>query len=61
MINVYLSGCPVKNSDRGVNLLASFCHVYYTSEDDLGRALESANKLIENILKKKPQFASECY
>lgn len=50
----------VKKSDKGVNLLGSLCHVYNTSEDDLRGTLESVNKLIEDILKKKPQAALEC-
>ncbi|XP_020254515.1 retinoblastoma-related protein-like isoform X2 [Asparagus officinalis] len=50
----------VKKSGKGVDLLASLSHVYNTSEDDLRRTLENANKLIEDILKKKPQLASEC-
>lgn len=60
LMNVHLSQWPVKKSDNGVNLLASLCHVYNTSEDDLRRTYENANKLIEDILKKKPQFASAC-
>lgn len=49
-----------KKSDSGVNLIASLCLVYNTSEDDLRKALESVNKLISDILKKKQQLASKC-
>ncbi|CAK9178793.1 unnamed protein product [Ilex paraguariensis] len=50
----------VKKSDKGVDLLASLCHIYETSEDDLRTTMEKANDLIAYILEKKPCFASEC-
>ncbi|XP_020088417.1 retinoblastoma-related protein [Ananas comosus] len=49
----------VKKSDKGVNLLASLCEKYHTSEDELRRALEKTNNLIVDILKKNPRLASE--
>ncbi|KAL6661040.1 hypothetical protein ACP70R_000424 [Stipagrostis hirtigluma subsp. patula] len=50
-----------KKSDRGVNLIASLCEKYHTSEDELSKALEKTNTLIVDILKKKPcSAASEC-
>ncbi|OEL36267.1 Retinoblastoma-related protein 3 [Dichanthelium oligosanthes] len=50
-----------KKSDRGVNLIASLCEKYHTSEDELSKALEKTNTLIMDILKKKPCSAvSEC-
>ncbi|PIM97827.1 Rb (Retinoblastoma tumor suppressor)-related protein [Handroanthus impetiginosus] len=42
------------------DLLASLCHMYETSEDELRQTLEKANNLITDILKKKPCLASEC-
>ncbi|KAF8653854.1 hypothetical protein HU200_061983 [Digitaria exilis] len=50
-----------KKSDRGVNLIASLCEKYHTSEDELSKALEKTNTLIMDILKKEPRSAaSEC-
>ncbi|XP_029122241.1 retinoblastoma-related protein isoform X2 [Elaeis guineensis] len=49
-----------KRSNKGVNLLASFCDKYHTSEDELKRMMEKTNKLITDILKKKSCPASEC-
>uniref|UniRef100_A0ACD5Y271 Uncharacterized protein n=1 Tax=Avena sativa TaxID=4498 RepID=A0ACD5Y271_AVESA len=43
-----------KKSDKGVNLVASLCERYLTSEDELRKALEKTNTLIMDILKKKP-------
>ncbi|XP_052882897.1 retinoblastoma-related protein-like isoform X2 [Gossypium arboreum] len=51
----------VKKGDKGVvDLLASLCNMYDASEDDLRKTMEMANKLIEDILKKKPCPAAEC-
>ncbi|XVF00180.1 hypothetical protein REPUB_Repub03eG0262900 [Reevesia pubescens] len=60
--NFKISDSPrfVKKGDKGVDLLASLCNMYDSSEDDLRKTMEMANKLIENILKKKPCLASEC-
>ncbi|KAL9225685.1 hypothetical protein vseg_001579 [Gypsophila vaccaria] len=49
-----------KKTDKGVNLIASLCQRYETSEDEVKRMLEKAYDLISYILKKKPQEASEC-
>lgn len=50
-----------KKSEKGVNLIASLCEKYHTSEDELSKALETTNTLIMDILKKKPcSAASEC-
>lgn len=43
-----------------MELLASLCNIYDTSEDDLQRTLEKANDVIMNILNKKPRLAAEC-
>ncbi|XP_022765709.1 retinoblastoma-related protein-like isoform X2 [Durio zibethinus] len=60
--NFNISDSPrfVKKSDKGVDLLASLCNMYDASEDDLRKTMERANKLIEDILEKKPCPASEC-
>ncbi|KAI4339113.1 hypothetical protein MLD38_024085 [Melastoma candidum] len=50
----------VRRSDRGVDLIASLCKIYETSEDEVKKTLEAANNLISVILKKKPSFASGC-
>ncbi|XP_010557914.1 PREDICTED: retinoblastoma-related protein 1-like isoform X2 [Tarenaya hassleriana] len=49
----------VKRDGRGIDLLASLCNIYDTSEDELKITMEKANNLIEKILKKKPSLASE--
>ncbi|XWS65452.1 hypothetical protein CRYUN_Cryun05aG0113800 [Craigia yunnanensis] len=54
------SPCFVNKGDKGVDLLASLCNMYDASEDDLRKTMEMANKLIEDILRKKPCLASEC-
>lgn len=43
-----------------MDLIASLCKSYETSEDDLKKTLEKANKLITDIMKKQPHPASEC-
>ncbi|CAM0911805.1 unnamed protein product [Alopecurus aequalis] len=48
------SSCFAKKSSKGVNLIASLCERYLTSEDELRKALEKTNTLIMDILKKKP-------
>lgn len=50
----------VKKSANGVDLLASLCNLYNTSEDELRKTIEQANNLVADILKKKPCLASEC-
>ncbi|XP_059657881.1 retinoblastoma-related protein-like [Cornus florida] len=50
----------VKKGSKGVDLPASLCNVYETSEDELRKTIEKANNLIADILKKKPLLASEC-
>ncbi|XVE52327.1 hypothetical protein DITRI_Ditri02bG0114100 [Diplodiscus trichospermus] len=50
----------VYKGDKVVDLLASLCNMYDASEDDLRKTMEMANKLIEDILKKKPCLASVC-
>lgn len=50
----------VKRSEKGVDLVGSLCHLYDTSEDEIKRSLEKANKVIAEILGKTPRPASEC-
>ncbi|GMN55572.1 hypothetical protein TIFTF001_024684 [Ficus carica] len=50
----------VKKENKGVDLLASLCNIYDTSEEELKKRMEEANSLIAEILKKKPRLASEC-
>ncbi|KAK8574505.1 hypothetical protein V6N13_034227 [Hibiscus sabdariffa] len=50
----------VKKGDNGVDLITSLCNMYDASEDDLKKTMEMANKLIEDILRKKPCPAAEC-
>ncbi|KAL4367642.1 hypothetical protein GQ457_05G020280 [Hibiscus cannabinus] len=50
----------VKKGDNGVDLITSLCNMYDASEDDLRKTMEMANKLIEDILRKKPCPAAEC-
>ncbi|CAN0862962.1 Retinoblastoma-related protein [Linum grandiflorum] len=49
-----------KRGNKGVQLLASLCHKYETSEDDLKKMMEKTNNLLGEVLKGKPQMASEC-
>ncbi|CAN1813547.1 Retinoblastoma-related protein [Linum perenne] len=49
-----------KRGNKGVQLLASLCHKYETSEDDLKKMMEKVNNLLVEVLKGKPQMASEC-
>ena len=49
----------VRKGDKGVDLLASLCNKYDTSEDELRKTMEKTNNLIADILKKKPHQASE--
>ncbi|BFG41419.1 hypothetical protein CerSpe_276940 [Prunus speciosa] len=58
--NIHDSTHFVKKSSKGVDLLASLCNIYDTSEDELRKTMEMANALIVDILKKKPCSASEC-
>lgn len=55
-----LDSFTVKKGSKGVDLLASLCNSYETSEDELRKTLEKANGLIADILKKKPCPASQC-
>ncbi|XP_043724608.1 retinoblastoma-related protein isoform X3 [Telopea speciosissima] len=60
--NFSIHDCPrfVRKGNKGVDLLASLCNIYDTSEDELRRTMDKANNLIVDILKKNPTMASEC-
>ncbi|KAL9451240.1 hypothetical protein AB3S75_012905 [Citrus x aurantiifolia] len=58
--NIHDSSRFVKKSNKGVDLIASLCSIYDTSEDDLRKIMEKTNTLIADILKKKHCEASEC-
>ncbi|XP_031262887.1 retinoblastoma-related protein [Pistacia vera] len=58
--DVHDSSRFVKKGDKGVDLVASLCNIYDTSEDDLKKTMEKTNSLISDILKKEPCLASEC-
>lgn len=47
-------------SDKGVDVVRSLCHCHDTTEEVVREILESANKLIADILRKTPRAASEC-
>ena len=51
--------CLAKKSDKGINVISSFCNKYHTSEDELS-TLVKMNHLRENLLKKKPSPISDC-
>ncbi|PON58464.1 Retinoblastoma-related protein [Parasponia andersonii] len=57
--NIHDSPKLVKKENKGVDLLASLCNIFDTSEDELKKSMEEANTLIIAILKKKPCLASE--
>ncbi|KVH95741.1 Cyclin-like protein [Cynara cardunculus var. scolymus] len=46
--------------DKGVDLLASLCNMYETSEEELRKTMAKTNNVVAEILKKKPCLASEC-
>lgn len=50
----------VKKDDKGVDLLASLCIMYETSEEELRKIMVQTNNVVAEILKKKPCLASEC-
>nr|B1ABR6.1 RecName: Full=Retinoblastoma-related protein [Hieracium piloselloides]ABZ85628.1 retinoblastoma-related protein [Hieracium piloselloides] len=50
----------VKKDDKVVDLLASLCNMYETSEDELRKTMVRTNIVVEEILKKDPSMASEC-
>ncbi|KAG9136784.1 hypothetical protein Leryth_004547 [Lithospermum erythrorhizon] len=57
--NVNDSPRLVRNGDN-VDLIASLCKSYETTEDELRKTLEKTNNLIRDLLEKSPLLASEC-
>ncbi|KAB1209692.1 Retinoblastoma-related protein [Morella rubra] len=49
----------VKKDGKGVDILASLCNIFDTSEDELRISMEKANNIIADILRKTPCPASE--
>lgn len=43
-----------------MDLIASLCKMFETSEDELRKTMDKTNEVIESILKIKPCLASEC-
>ncbi|XP_054811120.1 retinoblastoma-related protein [Prosopis cineraria] len=58
--NIHDASRFVKKSSKGVDIIASLCNIYDTSEDDVRKNMGKANNLIADILKKKPCLASDC-
>ncbi|KAL6654159.1 hypothetical protein ACP70R_007624 [Stipagrostis hirtigluma subsp. patula] len=50
----------VKETEKGVDLIASLCHNYHTSEDRLREMMAKSRKAIEDLFSKKALSASEC-
>ncbi|XP_010237681.1 retinoblastoma-related protein 2 isoform X2 [Brachypodium distachyon] len=50
----------IKQTERGVDLLASLCHNYHTSEDRLKEMMGKSHQAIEEYFSMKPLTASEC-
>ncbi|XP_047325289.1 retinoblastoma-related protein [Impatiens glandulifera] len=49
----------VKKGDK-IDLVASLCNIYETSEDELRNTLEKTNEMVATVLNIKPSLASEC-
>ncbi|KAG8089914.1 hypothetical protein GUJ93_ZPchr0011g27799 [Zizania palustris] len=50
----------IKQTEKGVDLLASLCHNYHTSEDRLKEMMEKSYKVIEEFFSRKALSASDC-
>ncbi|RZC59567.1 hypothetical protein C5167_006865 [Papaver somniferum] len=50
----------VRKDNKGVDVLASLCKMYETSEDELRKTMERTNDLIVDVLKKTCCSASQC-
>lgn len=53
------SSLIVMNGDK-VDLFASLCKIYETSEDELRKTIDKVNNLITEKLKKNSCLATEC-
>uniref|UniRef100_A0A0A9A5C4 RRB1 n=1 Tax=Arundo donax TaxID=35708 RepID=A0A0A9A5C4_ARUDO len=50
----------IKSTEKGVDLIASLCHNYHTSEDRLKEMMGRSHKAIEDFFSMKSISASEC-
>ncbi|WOG90025.1 hypothetical protein DCAR_0209266 [Daucus carota subsp. sativus] len=50
----------INKGNKGVDLIASLCKMFETSEEELRKTNDKTNEVIESILKHKPCLASEC-
>jgi hypothetical protein len=50
----------VKQTEKGVDLIASLCHNYHTSEECLKEMMDKSHKAIEEVFSMKALSASEC-
>nr|AAF97520.1 retinoblastoma related protein RBR1 [Zea mays] len=50
----------IKQTEKGVDLIASLCHNYHTSEERLKEMLHKSHNAIEDIFHMKALSASEC-
>ncbi|KAL6890246.1 hypothetical protein ACP4OV_009009 [Aristida adscensionis] len=50
----------IKETEKGVDLIASLCHNYHTAEDRLREMMAKSHKAIEDFFGKEALSASEC-
>lgn len=50
----------VKQTQKGVNIIASLCHNYHTSEEHLKEMMDKFHKAIEDVFSTKALSASDC-
>ena len=50
----------VKQTEKGVDLIASLCHNYHASEERLKEMMDKSHKAIEDVFGMKALNASEC-
>ncbi|AQK57623.1 retinoblastoma-related protein 2 [Zea mays] len=50
----------IKQTEKGVDLIASLCHNYHTSEECLKEMMDKSHKAIEEVFSMKALSASEC-
>jgi len=51
---------PVKQSEEGVDIIASLCHNYHTSEEHLKEIMDKSHRAIEDFFGVKALSASKC-
>jgi hypothetical protein len=54
----WLSCWPAKRGPKGVNLVASFCNMYYACTEDVSCLVEKANSMIADLFNEKPSDES---